>query len=42
MFFPVLDGQDSNPIVTDSWLLLYRQYDDTQKLGASSNLSDGA
>lgn len=34
VFFPDPDGQDSYPIVTYSWLLLYRQYDDAQKLGA--------
>jgi phosphate transport system substrate-binding protein len=33
-FFPDPDGQDSYPIVTYSWLLLYRQYDDAQKLAA--------
>ena len=33
VFFPDPDGQDSYPIVTYSWLLLYRQYDDAQKLG---------
>jgi len=34
VFFPDPDGQDSYPIVTYSWLLLYRQYDDAPKLGA--------
>jgi phosphate transport system substrate-binding protein len=34
VFFPDPDGQDSYPIVTYSWLLLYRQYDDAQKFGA--------
>jgi phosphate transport system substrate-binding protein len=34
VFFPDPDGQDSYPIVTYSWLLLYRQYDDVPKLGA--------
>jgi phosphate transport system substrate-binding protein len=34
VFFPDPDGQDSYPIVTYSWLLLYRQYDDPQKLAA--------
>jgi phosphate transport system substrate-binding protein len=34
VFFPDPDGQDSYPIVTCSWLLLYRQYDDVQKLAA--------
>jgi len=34
VFFPDPDGQDSYPVVTYSWLLLYRQYDDAQKLGA--------
>jgi phosphate transport system substrate-binding protein len=33
VFFPDPDGQDSYPIVTYSWLLLYRQYDDAPKLG---------
>ena len=33
VFFPDPDGQDSYPIVTYSWLLLYRQYDDAQKFG---------
>ena len=30
VFFPDPDGQDSYPIVTYSWLLLYKQYDDAQ------------
>src|SRR5262245_22805608 len=34
VFFPDPDGQDSYPIVTYSWLLLYKQYDDTPKLAA--------
>jgi phosphate transport system substrate-binding protein len=34
VFFPDPDGQDSYPIVTYSWLLLYRQYADAPKLGA--------
>jgi phosphate transport system substrate-binding protein len=34
VFFPDPEGQESYPIVTYSWLLLYRQYDDAQKLGA--------
>jgi phosphate transport system substrate-binding protein len=34
VFFPDPDGQDSYPIVTYSWLLLYRQYDDAPKLAA--------
>jgi phosphate transport system substrate-binding protein len=34
IFFPDPDGQDSYPIVTYSWLLLYKQYDDAQKLAA--------
>ena len=33
-FFPDPEGQDSYPIVTYSWLLLYKQYDDPQKLAA--------
>jgi phosphate transport system substrate-binding protein len=32
VFSPDPDGQDSYPIVTYSWLLLYKQYDDAQKL----------
>jgi phosphate transport system substrate-binding protein len=34
VFFPDPDGQDSYPIVTYSWLLLYKQYNDAQKLEA--------
>jgi phosphate transport system substrate-binding protein len=34
VFFPDPDGQDSYPIVTYSWRLLYRQYDDPLKLAA--------
>jgi phosphate transport system substrate-binding protein len=34
VFFPDPDGQDSYPMVTYSWLLLYRQYDDAPKLAA--------
>ena len=34
VFFPDPDGQDSYPIVTYSWLLLYKRYDDAQKLAA--------
>jgi phosphate transport system substrate-binding protein len=34
VFFPDPEGQDSYPIVTYSWLLLYKQYDDPQKLAA--------
>jgi hypothetical protein len=34
VFFPDPDGQDSYHIVTDSWLLLYKQYDDAQRLTA--------
>jgi phosphate transport system substrate-binding protein len=34
VFFPDPDGQDSYPIVTYSWLLFYKQYDDAQKLAA--------
>jgi phosphate transport system substrate-binding protein len=33
-FFPDPEGQDSYPIVTYSWLLLYKQYDDARKLAA--------
>lgn len=31
-FFPDQEGQDSYPIVTYSWLLLYKKYDNPQKL----------
>jgi phosphate transport system substrate-binding protein len=34
VFFPDPEGRDSYPIVTYSWLLLYKQYDDAQKLAA--------
>ena len=34
IFFPDPDGQDSYPIVTFSWLLLYKQYDDHLKATA--------
>jgi phosphate transport system substrate-binding protein len=34
VFFPDPEGQDSYPIVTYSWLLLYKQYDDARKLAA--------
>jgi phosphate transport system substrate-binding protein len=34
VFFPDPDGQDSYPIVTFSWLLLYKQYDDQHKTAA--------
>ena len=34
VFFPDPDGQDSYPIVTYSWLLLYKQYDDRAKAAA--------
>jgi phosphate transport system substrate-binding protein len=33
-FFPDPDGSDSYPIVTYSWLLLYKRYDDPQKVAA--------
>ncbi len=33
-FFPDPDGQDSYPIVTFSWLLVYKQYDDQLKAAA--------
>jgi phosphate transport system substrate-binding protein len=33
-FFPDPDGKDSYPIVTYSWLLLYKQYDDQHKAAA--------
>jgi phosphate transport system substrate-binding protein len=34
VFFPDPEGQDSYPIVTYSWLLLYKQYEDAQRLAA--------
>ena len=34
VFFPDPDGPDSYPIVTYSWLMLYKRYDDAQKLAA--------
>jgi phosphate transport system substrate-binding protein len=34
VFFPDPDGQDSYPIVTFSWLLVYKQYDDHRKAAA--------
>jgi len=34
VFVPDPDGKDSYPIVTYSWLLLYKQYNDPQKLAA--------
>jgi phosphate transport system substrate-binding protein len=33
-FFPDPDGPDSYPIVTYSWLLLYKRYNDPQKVAA--------
>ena len=33
-FFPDPDGADSYPIVTYSWLLLYKKYDDSKKAAA--------
>ena len=33
-FFPDPDGTDSYPIVTYSWLLLYKKYDNPQKVAA--------
>jgi phosphate transport system substrate-binding protein len=33
-FAPDPDGEDSYPIVTYSWLLLYQRYEDTQKVAA--------
>ncbi len=38
VFMPDPDGQDSYPIVTYSWLLLYRKYDDPKKLEALKEL----
>jgi phosphate transport system substrate-binding protein len=34
VFFPDPDGEDSYPIVTYSWLLLYKEYEDSQKAAA--------
>jgi phosphate transport system substrate-binding protein len=34
LFIPDPDGEDSYPIVTYSWLLLYKEYADQQKLAA--------
>ena len=34
VFFPDPDGKDSYPIVTFSWLLVYKQYDDHRKAAA--------
>jgi len=34
IFFPDPDGKDSYPIVTFSWLLLYKQYNDQHKAAA--------
>ena len=34
VFFPDPDGKDSYPIVTFSWLLVYKQYDDQRKAAA--------
>jgi phosphate transport system substrate-binding protein len=34
IFFPDPEGKDSYPIVTYSWLLLYKKYDDPQKAAA--------
>jgi len=34
IFFPDPDGKDSYPIVTFSWLLLYKHYDDQHKAAA--------
>jgi len=33
-FFPDPEGKDSYPLVTYTWLLLYKQYDDPQKAAA--------
>jgi phosphate transport system substrate-binding protein len=38
LFMPDPDGEDSYPIVTYSWLLLYRKYDDPKKLDALKDL----
>jgi phosphate transport system substrate-binding protein len=34
VFFPDPEGEDSYPIVTYSWLLLYKQHDDAKKAAA--------
>ena len=34
IFFPDPDGKDSYPIVTFSWLLLYKQYNNQHKAAA--------
>ena len=34
IFFPDPDGKDSYPIVTSSWLLLYKHYDDQHRAAA--------
>jgi phosphate transport system substrate-binding protein len=46
VFAPDPDGEDSYPIVTYSWLLLYKTYDNPQKVNALKNyvtwcLTDG-
>ena len=38
VFMPDPDGADSYPIVTYSWMLLYRQYDDAKKAQAVKDL----
>jgi phosphate transport system substrate-binding protein len=37
VFFPDPDVEDSYPIVTYSWLLLYKQYEDSHKAAALKN-----
>lgn len=37
VFEPDPDGEDSYPIVTYSWLLVYKPYDDPQKAAALKN-----
>ena len=38
LFMPDPDGKDSYPIVTYSWLLLYKKYDDPKKLATLKDL----
>ena len=38
LFMPDPDGQDSYPIVTYSWLLMYARYDDPKKLDALKDM----
>jgi phosphate transport system substrate-binding protein len=40
IFFPDPDGKDSYPIVTFSWLLLYKQYDDQHKAAETATYEE--